>query len=38
MFSSEEWWEGNLSSLDNGLLGNLMGLLNIFFVDWKRKG
>jgi hypothetical protein len=38
MFSSEEWWEGNSSSLDDGLLRNLMGLSDIFFVDWKRKG
>jgi hypothetical protein len=38
MISSEEWWESNSSSLDEGLVGNLMGMSDIFFVDWKRKG
>jgi hypothetical protein len=38
MSSSEEWWASKSSSLDDGLLGNLMGLSDIFFVDWKRRG
>jgi hypothetical protein len=28
----------NSPSLDDGLLGNLMGLSDIFFVHWKRRG
>jgi hypothetical protein len=32
-FSSEEWWESNSFLLDDGLLENLMGLSDIFFVD-----
>jgi hypothetical protein len=38
MSSSEEWWAGKSSLLDDGQLGNLMGLSEIFFVDWKRRG
>jgi hypothetical protein len=30
---SEDWWAGKSSTLDDGLLGNLMGLSDIFFVD-----
>jgi hypothetical protein len=33
----EAWWVGESSLLDDWLLGNLMGLSNIFFVDWKRR-
>jgi hypothetical protein len=38
MSFSEEWWDSNSSLLDDGPLGNLMGLFDIFFADWKRKG
>jgi hypothetical protein len=38
MSSSEEWWVGKSSSLDDELLENFMGLSDIFFADWKRRG
>jgi hypothetical protein len=29
----KDWWAGKSSLLDDGLLENLMGLSDIFFVD-----
>jgi hypothetical protein len=36
--SLEDWWAGKSSTLDDELLGNLVGLSDIFFIDWKRRG